>query len=240
MHFRQAVWQVVIKIVIKKNLHCGEKKIINPQQQQQQLILLQYLLSAILSTCLATATLFFHSRVQLVQDIMPLLLICLSPHSNAIVRSRAVDVCCSGRITPVPLWWSTSTVYKSISMSYLYEADHPANSFFFVWAQCLRCEKVMDKSHGDIQPFLLMFRNLKSFCTRNLYSIYTAVSLSVLIVRSISKLRSAQLLRTVRSYLMEKIDWHLPTSVCQNSRLFCRTRSTRWPSSRRTFSSFSQ
>lgn len=85
-----------------------------------------------------------------------------------------------------------------------------------------------------------MSRNLKSFCTRNLYSIYTAVSLSVLIVRSISKLRSAQLLRTVRNYLMEKIDWHHPPLVCQNSRLFCRTRSTRWPSSRRTFSSFSQ
>lgn len=85
-----------------------------------------------------------------------------------------------------------------------------------------------------------MFRNLKSFCTRNLYSIYTVVSLSVLISRCISKLHSAQLLRTVRNYLMEKIDCHLPPSVCQNSRLFCQTRSTRWPSSRRNFSSFSQ
>lgn len=120
----------------------------------------------------------------------------------------------------------------------------PPSQFFCL---CLGPVLTLWESHGEkswwhsaFSSAVLMSRNLKSFCTRNLYSIYTAVSLSVLIVRSISKLRSAQLLRTVRNYLMEKIDWHHPPLLCQNSRLFCRTCSTRWPSSRRTFSSFSQ
>lgn len=129
-----------------------EKKNTNPRQQQ--LILPQYLSKChtihLSSYCFS----FFHSKVQVVQDIVSLLLICLSPYSGIIVYSRAADVHCSRQINPLPFALEHQYVpaYKSVSIPYLHEVGLLCIQF-----HGLLYEEDMENNHREIKPFALLF-----------------------------------------------------------------------------------
>lgn len=176
-----------------------EKKNTNPRQQQ--LILPQYLSKChtihLSSYCFS----FFHSKVQVVQDIVSLLLICLSPYSGIIVYSRAADVHCSRQINPLPLRWSTSMFLRTNLFSF-HTYMKVASSAFSSMAYFMR--KTWRIVTGKLSLLLFSFGVQKSEVILHKGSNYTIVSLSILISRCISKLQLAQLLRMVWKYLMEK------------------------------------
>lgn len=149
------------------------------------------------STCLATATLFFHSKVQGLQDTVSLLLICQSPHSSAFVNSRAVDVHRSLFLGVGMQVFSHVYMYLHFKLSWSWT---PHYLCAFSWFGSIACIIKKTGSKVTVKWSLLFFwfNVCKSEVIPLKGSIYTVDFLPVLISGCISKCQSAQLLKIMR------------------------------------------